>query len=62
MKSQRRLLDRWYPRESLSRPLAASGSSFSVVGSSGNIIGFAQFVRRSPETVELTRIFPLKAV
>ena len=56
---QRRLLDRWYSRESLSRALAAPGSSFFVAESSGDVIGFAQFVRRSVESVELTRIYVL---
>jgi ribosomal protein S18 acetylase RimI-like enzyme len=55
---QRRLLD-WYSRESLSRALAAQGSSFFVAESSGDVIGFAQFVRRSAEAVELTRIYVL---
>jgi sugar lactone lactonase YvrE/ribosomal protein S18 acetylase RimI-like enzyme len=56
---QRRLLDRWYSRESLSRAIAAQGSSFFVAESSGDVIGFAQFVRRSAESVELTRIYVL---
>jgi ribosomal protein S18 acetylase RimI-like enzyme len=56
---QRRLLDSWYSRESLSRALAAPGSSFFVAESSGDVIGFAQFVRRSAESVELTRIYVL---
>jgi ribosomal protein S18 acetylase RimI-like enzyme len=56
---QRRLLDSWYSRESLSRALAAPGSSFFVAESSGDVIGFAQFVRRSGESVELTRIYVL---
>jgi ribosomal protein S18 acetylase RimI-like enzyme len=56
---QRRLLDRWYSPESLSLALAAHGSSFFVAESSGAIIGFAQFVRRSAQSVELTRIYVL---
>jgi ribosomal protein S18 acetylase RimI-like enzyme len=56
---QRRLLDSWYSVESLSRALAAQGSSFFVAESSGDVIGFAQFVRRSEESVELTRIYVL---
>jgi hypothetical protein len=48
---QRQLLDRWYSRESLSRALAAQGSSFFVAESNGDVIGFAQFVRRSAESV-----------
>src|SRR5215510_12555459 len=56
---QQRLLDRWYSRESLSHALATQGSSFFVAESSGDIIGFAQFVRRSAEAVELTRIYVL---
>ena len=56
---QRRLLDRWYSWESLSQALAAQGSSFFVAESGGDVIGFAQFVRRSAESVELTRIYVL---
>jgi ribosomal protein S18 acetylase RimI-like enzyme len=56
---QRRLLDSWYSLESLSRALAAQGSSFFVAETSGDVIGFAQFVRRSGESVELTRIYVL---
>jgi ribosomal protein S18 acetylase RimI-like enzyme len=54
---QRRLLDGWYSRESLGRALAAPGSSFFVAESGSDVIGFAQFVRRSAEWVELTRIY-----
>ena len=43
----------------MSRALAAQGSSFFVAESSGEVIGFAQFVRRSSESVELTRIYVL---
>jgi len=56
---QRRLLDTWYSPESLSRALAAQGSSFLVAESGGRVVGFAQFVRRSAESVELTRIYVL---
>ena len=56
---QRQLLDGWYSLESLSRALAVQGSSFFVAESSGDVIGFAQFVRRSGESVELTRIYVL---
>jgi len=56
---QRRLLDRWYSPESLRSTLAAQGSSFFVAESRGDVIGFAQFVRRSAESVELTRIYVL---
>ena len=56
---QRRLLDSWYAPESLSRALAVPGSSFFVAESGGDVIGFAQFVRRSAELVELTRIYVL---
>jgi diamine N-acetyltransferase len=53
---QRRLLDSWYSPECLRSTLAASGSSFFVAESRGEVIGFAQFVRRSAESVELARI------
>jgi ribosomal protein S18 acetylase RimI-like enzyme len=53
------LLDSWYSPESLSRALAAQGASFFVAESRGEVIGFAQFVRRSSESVELTRIYVL---
>src|SRR4030095_6527732 len=56
---QRRLLDSWYSPESLSRALATNGASFFVAESRGEVIGFAQFVRRSSESVELTRIYVL---
>src|SRR5262249_54145618 len=56
---QGRLLDGWYSLESLSRALAAQGSSVFVAESGGDVIGFAQFVRRSTESVELTRIYVL---
>ena len=56
---QRRLLDSWYSPESLRRALAAQGASFFVAESRGEVIGFAQFVRRSSESVELTRIYVL---
>jgi len=56
---QHRLLDNWYSRESLSRALVAPGSAFFVAESRGSVIGFAQFMRRSEESVELTRIYVL---
>jgi len=56
---QRRLLDSWYSLQSLGRALTAKESSFLVAESSGEVIGFAQFVRRSSESVELTRIYVL---
>jgi ribosomal protein S18 acetylase RimI-like enzyme len=56
---QRRLLDSWYSPESLSRVLAAPRSSFFIGESTGVVIGFAQFVRRSAQSVELTRIYVL---
>ena len=56
---QRRLLDSWYSLQSLSRALATNGSKFFVAESGGEVIGFAQFVRRSSESVELTRIYVL---
>jgi ribosomal protein S18 acetylase RimI-like enzyme len=56
---QRQLLDSWYSPESLSRALAAPRSSFFVAESSGAVIGFAQFVRRSEQSVELTRLYVL---
>src|SRR5215475_6889991 len=56
---QRRLLDSWYSPASLRRGLAAEGSSFFVAELAGDAIGFAQFVRRSAQSVELTRIYVL---
>jgi len=56
---QRQLLDSWYSPESLSRALAAPRASFFVAESNGAVIGFAQFVRRSAQSVELTRIYVL---
>jgi len=56
---QRRLLDSWYSPASLRRGLAAEGSSFFVAELAGDVIGFAQYVRRSAESVELTRIYVL---
>ena len=56
---QRRLLDRWYSLESLRGALVAQGSGFFVAESGGNVIGFAQLVRRSAESAELTRIYVL---
>ena len=56
---QRRLLDSWYSPASLRRGFAAEGSSFFVAELAGDVIGFAQYVRRSAESVELTRIYVL---
>jgi ribosomal protein S18 acetylase RimI-like enzyme len=56
---QRRLLDSWYSPESLSLALAAQGSTFLVAEWRRSIIGFAQYMRRSAESVELTRIYVL---
>ena len=53
------LLERWYSPESLRSTLAVQGSSFFVAESRGEVIGFAQFVRRSAESAELTRIYVL---
>ena len=58
---QRRLLDDWYSQESLRRALAAPRSAFFVAESSGEVVAFAQYVRRSTESVELTRIYVLPA-
>ena len=56
---QHRLLNSWYSPESLSRALAAQGSTFLVAEWNGSVIGFAQYMRRSVESVELTRIYVL---
>ena len=56
---QRRLLDTWYSPERLSQDLVAPGSTFLVAERSGDLVGFAQYVRRSAESVELTRIYVL---
>ncbi len=56
---QRRLLDTWYSPERLSQDLVAPGSTFLVAELSGDLVGFAQYVRRSAESVELTRIYVL---
>jgi len=56
---QRRLLDSWYSPESLSGALAAPRTSFFIAKSTGAVIRFAQFVRRSAQSVELTRIYVL---
>ena len=56
---QQRLLERWYSPESLRSTLAVQGSSFFVAESRGEVIGFVQFVRRSAESAELTRIYVL---
>src|SRR5262245_32689000 len=56
---QRRLLDSWYSPERLRRDLGAPGSTFLVAERRGTIVGFAQFARRSAESVELTRIYVL---
>lgn len=56
---QRRLLDSWYSPGSLSLALAARRSTFLVAEWGGNVIGFAQYMRRSAESVELTRIYVL---
>jgi ribosomal protein S18 acetylase RimI-like enzyme len=58
---QRRLLDDWYSQESLRRALAAPRSAFFVAESCGEVVAFAQYVRRSAESVELTRIYVLPA-
>jgi len=56
---QRRVLASWYSAESLSRAREAPQSSLFVAESDGDVIGFAQFVRRSAESAELTRIYVL---
>jgi ribosomal protein S18 acetylase RimI-like enzyme len=56
---QRRLLDRWYTPESLRRALMAQGSRMFIAEARGELIGFAQFVGRSEESAELTRIYVL---
>ena len=59
---QQRLLERWYSPESSRGTLAVQGSSFFVAESRGEVIGFAQFVRRSAESAELTRIYVWRIV
>ncbi len=54
---QRRLLDSWYSPGALRRALTAEGSTFLVAEWRGSVIGFAQYVRRSAASVELTRIY-----
>ena len=56
---QRRLLGSWYSPESLTRALGAPVSSFFVAEAKGEVVGFAQFVRRALDTAELTRIYVL---
>jgi ribosomal protein S18 acetylase RimI-like enzyme len=56
---QRQLLDSWYSPESLRRTLAAPRANFFVAETNGAVIGFAQFVRRSEQSAELTRIYVL---
>jgi ribosomal protein S18 acetylase RimI-like enzyme len=56
---QRRLLDSWYSPAALTRALAAQESMFLVAEWEGSVVGFAQYVRRSVESVELTRIYVL---
>ena len=54
---QRRLLDRWYSSVALTRALGAQESTFLVAECEGSVVGFAQYLRRSAESVELTRIY-----
>lgn len=56
---QRRLLDSWYSPGALGRALGAQESTFLVTESEGSIVGFAQYMRRSAESVDLTRIYVL---
>src|SRR5262249_37764020 len=56
---QRRLLDSWYSAERLRRTLVTAGSTLLVAERRGHVVGFAQYVRRSAESVELTRIYVL---
>jgi ribosomal protein S18 acetylase RimI-like enzyme len=43
----------------LSRALGEQGSTFLVAEREGRVVGFAQYMRRSSESVELTRIYVL---
>lgn len=56
---QCRLLDTWYSAAALARALSTRGSTFLVAASAGTIVGFAQYVRRSGATAELTRLYVL---
>jgi GNAT superfamily N-acetyltransferase len=56
---QRRLLDDWYSQESLRRACASQRSTFFVAECGGEVVGFAQYVRRSRESEELMRIYVL---
>ncbi len=56
---QRRLLGTWYSAAALARAIGARESSFLVAERAGTVIGFAHYVRRSPDAAELTRIYVL---
>src|SRR5262249_21772823 len=56
---QRRLLDSWYSPDRLRRDLVAPGSTFLIAERGGKVVAFAQYVRRSAESAELTRIYVL---
>jgi ribosomal protein S18 acetylase RimI-like enzyme len=55
---QHRLLEAWYSVPGLARAMAALGV-FLVAEQTRAVVAFAQFVRRTSESVELTRIYVL---
>ncbi len=54
---QRQLLDTWYSAAALKQALGARESMFLVAERESVVVGFAQYMERSAELVELTRIY-----